>query len=53
MAWSFLINKGAGVNLKDNDGKTALIWASSNSLENAKILIYNGAKVDDCLPTME
>ena len=43
----FLIRKGAGVNLKDKEGKTALLWAASNSLENAKILILNGAKVDE------
>jgi ankyrin repeat protein len=42
----FLINKGAEVNLKDNEGKTALLWASSNSLPNAKILIANSAKVN-------
>ena len=43
----YLIIKGANVHLKDKDGKTALLWASSNSLENAKILISNGAKVND------
>jgi len=43
----FLIKKGANVNLKENEGKTALLWASSNSLENAKILIVNGAKVNE------
>jgi ankyrin repeat protein len=43
----FLISKGADVNLKDSEGKTALLWASSNSLENAKILISNGAKVNE------
>jgi len=43
---AFLISKGADVNLKDSEGKTALLWASSNSLENAKILISNGAKVN-------
>ena len=42
----YLIRKGADVNLKDNDGKTALVWAASNSLENAKILLENGAKVN-------
>jgi len=42
-----LIRKGAKVNVKDNDGKTALLWAASNSLENAKVLISNGAKVDE------
>jgi uncharacterized protein len=42
----FLISKGADVNLKDSEGKTALLWASSNSLQNAAILISNGAKVN-------
>jgi len=43
----YLIRKGADVNLKDKEGKTALLWASSNSLENAKILIANSAKVNE------
>jgi len=43
----FLIRKSANVNLKDKEGKTALLWASSNSFENAKILIGNGAKVNE------
>ena len=43
---NFLIIKGANVH-EDKDGKTALLWASSNSLENAKILISNGAKVNE------
>jgi len=43
----FLLSKGANVNLKDSEGKTALLWASSNSLENATILISNGAKVNE------
>ena len=43
----FLIGKGAKLNLQDNEGKTALLWASSNSLENAKFLIANGAKVNE------
>jgi len=43
----YLISNGANVNLKDSEGKTALLWASSNSLENAKILIANGAKVNE------
>ena len=42
----FLIRKGADVNLKDNEGKTALLWAASNSLPNAKILVEHGAKVN-------
>jgi ankyrin repeat protein len=43
----FLISNGANVNLKDNEGKTALLWASSNSLPNAKILVANGARVNE------
>ncbi|NWG28406.1 MAG: ankyrin repeat domain-containing protein [Ignavibacteriaceae bacterium] len=43
----FLIRNGADLNLKDSEGKTALLWASSNSLENAKILVTNGAKVNE------
>jgi uncharacterized protein len=43
----YLISKGADVNIKDSEGKTALLWASSNSIENAKILISNGAKVNE------
>lgn len=43
----YLISKGADVNHKDSEGKTALLWASSNSFENAKILVANGAKVND------
>ena len=42
----FLIRKGADVNLRDNEGKTALLWAASNSFPNAKILVENGAKVN-------
>ena len=42
----YLTSKGADVNLKDSEGKTALLWASSNSLPNAKILVANGAKVN-------
>jgi ankyrin repeat protein len=43
----YLISKGANVNLKDKEGKTPLLWASSNSFENAKILISKGAKVNE------
>jgi ankyrin repeat protein len=43
----FLIRNGADINLKDSEGKTALLWASSNSLPNAKILVANGAKVNE------
>jgi len=42
----YLIYKGANVNLQDNDGKTALLWAASNSLPNAEILVANGADVN-------
>lgn len=43
----FLVRKGADVNLKDSEGKTALLWAASNSFPNAKILVANGAKVNE------
>jgi len=43
----YSISEGVDVNLKDSEGKTALLWASSNSLENAKILISSGAKVNE------
>ena len=42
----YLIGKGANVNLKDSEGETALLWAASNSLPSAKILVENGAKVN-------
>lgn len=42
----YLISNRADVNLKDSEGKTALLWAASNSLPNAKILISNGANVN-------
>ena len=42
----FLIRKGAKLDLQDSEGRTALIWAASNSLPNAKILVANGAKVN-------
>jgi ankyrin repeat protein len=42
----FLIRRGAKLNLQDSEGKTALLWASSNSLPNAKILAANGAGVN-------
>jgi len=43
----FLIKNGANVNLKDKEGKTALLWAASNSLPNAEILVANGADVNE------
>lgn len=42
----FLIRKGAKLDIQDSEGKTALLWAASNSLPNAKILIANGANVN-------
>ena len=42
----YLINKGAKVNLQDNEGKTALLWAASNSLPNTEILVAKGANVN-------
>ena len=44
---TFLIKNGANVNLKDSEGKIALLWASSNSLPNAEILVANGAKINE------
>lgn len=43
----YLILHGSEVNLKDNNGKTALIWAASSSVESARILISHGAKVNE------
>lgn len=43
----FLIKKGAKLDLQDSEGKTALLWAASNSLPNAQILVANGAKVNE------
>lgn len=42
----YLINKGAKLNLQDNEGKTALLWTASNSLPNAEILVAKGADVN-------
>lgn len=42
----YLIREGAKLNLQDSEGKTALLWAASNSLPNAKILVANGANVN-------
>jgi ankyrin repeat protein len=42
----YLIRKGAKLDLQDSEGKTALLWAASNSLPNAKILVANGANVN-------
>jgi ankyrin repeat protein len=42
---SILISRGADVNFKGKDGKTPLMWAAGNSLENTKILLENGADV--------
>ena len=42
----FLIRKDAKLDLQDSEGKTALLWAASNSLPNAKILVANGANVN-------
>lgn len=42
----YLIRKGAKLDMQDSDGKTALLWAASNSLPNAKILVANSAKVN-------
>ncbi len=42
----YLILNGADVSVTDDNGKTALIWAASNSLESAKILISRSADVN-------
>jgi cytohesin len=42
---SILISRGAYVNFKGKDGRTPLMWAAGNSLENTKILLDNGADV--------
>lgn len=42
-----LIEYGADVNIKDNNGKTPLHWATSKNLtEIAKLLVEHGAKFD-------
>lgn len=43
---SLLISRDANVNFKGKGGKTALIWASSNSYESTKLLLENGADVN-------
>ncbi|NNJ51573.1 MAG: hypothetical protein HKP17_00210 [Ignavibacteriaceae bacterium] len=42
----YLILNGADVNVSDDNGKTPLIWAASNSLESSKLLISKGADVN-------
>ncbi|MFC2094528.1 ankyrin repeat domain-containing protein, partial [Bacteroidota bacterium] len=42
---SILISRGADVNFKGKEGRTPLMWAAGNSLENTKILLENGADV--------
>uniref|UniRef100_UPI0026312A47 ankyrin repeat domain-containing protein n=1 Tax=uncultured Brachyspira sp. TaxID=221953 RepID=UPI0026312A47 len=43
----YLLDKCADINAKDNDGKTALMLASSNGdLEVVKLLIDKGADVN-------
>ena len=40
-----LLDRGADVNIRDNDGRTALYWACRNGLtEVAKVLILHGAE---------
>jgi ankyrin repeat protein len=42
-----LIDAGAGVNAKDEDGATALLWAAvEGHTETAKVLIDAGADVN-------
>ena len=42
----YLTLNGADVNVSDDNGKTPLIWAASNSLESSKLLISKGADVN-------
>jgi len=42
----YLTLNGADVTVSDNNGKTPLIWAASNSIESTKILISRGADVN-------
>lgn len=43
----FLLENGANVNVKANDGLTALIWASDNGcVEVVRLLLENGANVN-------
>jgi len=42
-----LIQHGADVNLKDNNGKTPLIWAASNSIESVRILISHEVNINE------
>jgi len=42
---SFLVSKGADVNIKGKDGKTPLMLAASNSLQSTKILLEHAANV--------
>ena len=42
-----LIENGADLNIKDNEGRTALIWASiKENFEIVKLLVENGADLD-------
>lgn len=47
-----LLNEGADINAKDNNGLTALIWASNNGyVEVVKVLLERGAEInvkDNC-----
>ncbi len=42
----YLILNGADVNVGDKNNKTSLIWAASNSLESARLLISHNADVN-------
>jgi ankyrin repeat protein len=43
----YLLLNGADVNVSDNNGKTPLIWAASNSVESAELLISHSAEIDE------
>jgi len=42
----FLILNGADVNAEDENGKTPLLWAASNSMGNVRLLISHGVEIN-------
>ncbi|KAF1778302.1 Ankyrin repeat-containing domain [Phytophthora cactorum] len=48
---NMLVEKGAAINLANNNGWTALMYAATEgSLEDASVLLKHGASVDKKLP---